>query len=361
MSRIQDILSKAERDGTARRTRSIGDDYAIRPALDEPRSGRPPADDARARGPVDPPADDLRMRAPQTIETPRLSPSLVDVPRMARSFRSDSAPAAAAVADRELEPLEPQVDRIEPDPRDFVAPELPSSPDATAGVASVLDHHLVAALAPTSIAAEQYRSLRTRLKRAESNRSLRVIAVTSPSKGDGKSLTAANLALTMAQEFQQRVLLLDGDLRRPAVHRLFGLTDGPGLGEVLMDVADLEQALVYLPDHHLTVLPAGMPPSHPAELLGSATMRRVLDTLRTRFDRILIDVPPVAPLADLHILAPLVDGLLMIVRAGITPKPAIERALAGLDASKVLGLVLNESGSQGADAYNYEGYGYLAG
>ncbi|MGH9371017.1 MAG: CpsD/CapB family tyrosine-protein kinase, partial [Vicinamibacterales bacterium] len=178
---------------------------------------------------------------------------------------------------------------------------------------------------------------------------------------DGKSLTAANLALTMAQEFQQRVLLVDGDLRRPAVHRLFGLADGPGLGDVLTNVADLDEALVFLPEHHLTVLPAGVPPAHPAELLGSATMRRVLDTLRTRFDRILIDVPPVAPLADMHILAPMVDGLLMIVRAGITPKPAIERALAGLDASKILGLVLNESGNEGAEGYNYEGYGYLAG
>jgi Mrp family chromosome partitioning ATPase len=90
-------------------------------------------------------------------------------------------------------------------------------------------------------------------------------------------------------------------------------------------------------------------------------MRRLLDTLRTRFDRILIDVPPVAPLADLHILAPLVDGLLMIVRAGVTPRPAIERALAGLDTTKVLGLVLNESGGEGTEAYNYEGYGYIAG
>jgi Mrp family chromosome partitioning ATPase len=87
----------------------------------------------------------------------------------------------------------------------------------------------------------------------------------------------------------------------------------------------------------------------------------VLDTLRTRFDRILIDMPPVAPLADLHILAPLADGLLMIVRAGVTPKPAIERALAGLDTSKVLGLVLNESGGEVSDKYAYEGYGYIAG
>ena len=90
-------------------------------------------------------------------------------------------------------------------------------------------------------------------------------------------------------------------------------------------------------------------------------MRRMLDGLRTRFDRIILDMPPVAPLADLHILAPMVDGLLMIVRAGVTPKPAIERALAGLDASKVLGLVLNESGGEGGDQYNYEGYGYIAG
>jgi Mrp family chromosome partitioning ATPase len=145
------------------------------------------------------------------------------------------------------------------------------------------------------------------------------------------------------------------------VHRLFGIAEGPGLSDVLMSVAEIDHALVSLPEHHLTVLPAGAPTSHPAELLGSATMRRVLDTLRTRFDRILIDVPPVAPLADLHVLAPMVDGLLMIVRAGITPKPAIERALSGLDTSKVLGLVLNESGSEGSDTYNYEGYGYIAG
>jgi Mrp family chromosome partitioning ATPase len=88
-------------------------------------------------------------------------------------------------------------------------------------------------------------------------------------------------------------------------------------------------------------------------------MRRVLDTLRTRFDRVLIDMPPVAPLADLHIVAPMADGVLMIVRAGVTPKPAIERALAGLEMSKVLGLVLNESG--GHDETAYEGYGYIGG
>jgi Mrp family chromosome partitioning ATPase len=115
-----------------------------------------------------------------------------------------------------------------------------------------------------------------------------------------------------------------------------------------------------MPEHHVTVLPSGLVPVHPAELLGSAGMRRVLDTLRTRYDRVILDMPPVAPLADVSIAAGMVDGILMIVRAGVTPKPAIERALAGLEVSKVLGLVLNDAGETDAK-YAYGGYGYVAG
>jgi capsular exopolysaccharide synthesis family protein len=224
-----------------------------------------------------------------------------------------------------------------------------------------LDRRLVAAFSPQSLAAEQFRSLRTRVRNAENGRVLRSIIVTSPNKGDGKSLTAANLALTMAQEFQQRVLLVDGDLRRPTVARLFGLADVPGLSDVLMGAMDLDDAIVALPQHHLNVLPAGAIPSHPAELLGSTAMRRLLETLRTRFDRILIDMPPVAPLADVSIASGMVDGLLMIVRAGVTPKPAIERALSGLDPAKVLGLVLNDAGEGGRGYDDGYGYGYVAG
>jgi capsular exopolysaccharide synthesis family protein len=303
MSRIQDILSKAERDGTARRTRALADEG---PAPGAPTAVAPPA----------PPASPRRPAQPWT-------------------------PSAAAAADA------PAADR----------PALHEHfPSAVA-----LDQHLVAALAPHSLAAEQYRSLRTRIKQAENGRAIRAIAVTSPAKGDGKSLTAANLALTMAQEFQQRVLLVDGDLRRPSVHHLFGISDTPGLADVLMGAADVNQALVALPEYHVTLLPAGAPPSHPAELLGASSMRRLLDTLRTRFDRILIDLPPVAPLADVHIVTPLADGVLMIVRAGMTPKPAIEQALSGLDASRVLGLVLNEAGGLTDPKYGYDGYGYIGG
>ena len=303
MSRIQDILGKAERDGTVRRTRGLSDELRAPRVLNPV----PPVSDEGANG-----------RPTPAASAPVWSQSNVAV-----------AP--------------------------FIAPER--QPDRS----FELDPHLVAALSPTSLAAEQYRSLRTRIKRAEGNRSMRTIVITSPSKGDGKSLTAANLALTMGQEFQQRILLVDADLRRPTVHRLFGLGDAAGLTDVLMGGVELESVLVNLPEYHLTILPAGTPPSHPAEMLGSSAMRRVLDTLRTRFDRILIDMPPVAPLADLHIVAPQVDGLLMIVRAGMTARPAIERALAGIEASKVLGLVLNESGGDITRKQDYEGYGYIAG
>jgi capsular exopolysaccharide synthesis family protein len=297
MSRIQDILSKAERDGNTRRTRGL--------------SGE----------------------------------GLMPAPVSVGGRPTHQAPAYESAASHPWTP---------------VATASAIEPERTV-TTSLLDKRLVAALAPHSLAAEQYRSLRTRIKSVENGRAMRAIVVTSPNKGDGKSLTAANLAITMAQEFQQRVLLVDGDLRRPAVHAMFGLPEGPGLTDVLMGGIELSQALTNVENQHLTLLPAGAIPSHPAELLGSATMRRVLDTLRTRFDRILIDMPPVAPLADLHILAPMVDGLLMIVRAGVTPRPAIERALSGLDMSKVLGLVLNESGGNTADSATYHDYGYVAG
>jgi capsular exopolysaccharide synthesis family protein len=299
MSRIQYILNKAEREGTARRTRGLGD-----------------------------------ISSTSAVATP--------------------PPAAPPVARAQPAAFEPA---IAPWTSTATAPAL--APPATV-VTPTLDPQLVSAVAPQSPVAERYRLLRTRIKRAEHGRTMRSIVITSPAKGDGKSLTAANLALTMAQEFHQRVLLVDADLRRPTIAQLFGVSATPGLTEVLMGVADLDAALVHLPDQRLTLLPAGAPAAQPAELLGSSSMRRILETLRGRFDRILIDMPPVAPVADVHVLSPMADGLLMIVRAGSTQKPAIERALAGLDVSKVLGLVLNAAGDSGATAYD-EGYGYIGG
>ena len=294
MTRIQNILEKAEREGAVMRT------------------GR--------MVPFDP-----AKPAPATINTAG-----------APSDHAAPLPAAAVIAPA------------------ATASGLAVAPveDGLAEFSANLNPLMVAALAPKSLAAEQYRSLRTRLAHAEGAGGLRTILITSPQKGEGKSVTAANLALTMAQEFQRRVVLVEADLRKPSLQHLFGLPPGPGLSEYLTGAAELKDAMRFVPEHNLTLLPAGAAPINPAELLGSTAMRRLLDHLRTRFDRVLLDTPPVLPLADVAILAPLVDGSMLVVRAGFTPKPAIENALRAFDASRLLGIVLNESGVE--NDYRYE-------
>jgi protein-tyrosine kinase len=210
-------------------------------------------------------------------------------------------------------------------------------------LSATLHPALVAAIAPHSTVAERYRAVRARLAVQEDDGPLRSILVTSPGSRDGKSVTAANLALTMAQEYQRNVLLIDGDLRGSSVHTLFGLDPTPGLAEVLAGEVTLDEALVYLPDYRLTILPAGRTPQFPTELLGSTAMRRAIDTVRARFDRILIDLPAVSPLADVGTLAPLADGIVMVVRAGVTQRPALDEALSAFEENKILGIVLNDA------------------
>jgi Mrp family chromosome partitioning ATPase len=137
--------------------------------------------------------------------------------------------------------------------------------------------------------------------------------------------------------------VVDANFRSPQQHRLFGLPEGPGLSDVLVGRASLEEALIAIEEHHVTVLPVGTASAHPAELLGTTTMRRTLDTLRSQFDRIVIDWPSVTPLADVGILTPLVDCVILVVRAGVTSKPAIHDAIAAIEGGKLLGVVLNEA------------------
>jgi Mrp family chromosome partitioning ATPase len=146
----------------------------------------------------------------------------------------------------------------------------------------------------------------------------------------------------MAQEMGRRVCLIDGDLRSPALRGLFDLPDGPGLIDVLEERARLEDALVQLPEHNLTLLPGGGSTTH-ADMLGSTAMRRVLQAVRAQFDRIVIDSPAAIPVGDVALLAPLVDGMMLVVRAGVTPRPTIHDALSGLTSDKWLGVVLNDA------------------
>jgi len=301
MSRIQEILAKAERDGTARRTTPGG--FTATP------------------GPS--------AFVPPPVITPRVDgTSALDEATFVRTDEAPPAPAAAASSTVEPRPVTAGI-RLQP-------------PEGRTASAS-LHPLLVAAIDPHSTAAEHYRSVRARISHREETMPIRTLMLTSPGAGDGKSITAANLALTMAQEFQRQVVLVDADFRGSSVHALFGLDAAPGLAEVLEGELTLDEVMVYLPDYRLTVIPAGRTPQFPTELLGSTAMRRITDALRGRFDRVLFDTPAVMPLADAGTLAPMADGVLIVVRAGQTQRPALQRALAAFDEERVLGVVLNDT------------------
>ncbi len=222
---------------------------------------------------------------------------------------------------------------------------------ASAGAAPVvrtsgafrLNRALVAAVSGDNTVAEQYRTLCTRIARADQGGAIHAILVTSPGAGEGKSVTAANLALTMAREYQRPVCIVDANLRAPRLHQLFGLPDGPGLSDVLAGRAPLEEALTMIENLGVTVLPAGTGTDHPAELLGTTMMRQTLDSLRMQFDRIVVDTPAALARADMGLLTPLVDRIVLVVRAGVTPKASIHDVVTTLDTSRLLGVVLNEA------------------
>ena len=244
--------------------------------------------------------------------------------RTNRSAAPDSQPAATRF---------PQVD--EP------AWQSEAAPAPTAEITGTLSPLFVAATHPSSVAAEQYRLLRTRLEGRDRARRTQLLLVTSPGAGDGKTTTSANLALTMAQDFNHNVILVEADIRRPTLAGLCGVSPDRGLVDVLIGGAPLDDVLVQLPDQNLFVLPAGQTTGRSTELLGSTMMARLIETLRARFDRIVIDSPPVT-LADTLVLARLADGVLIVVRAGVTSRPALEHALEGVERERVAGLVLND-------------------
>jgi len=206
-----------------------------------------------------------------------------------------------------------------------------------------LDRALVAAIASDNDVAEQYRALCTRIAHADQDVPIHVILVTSPGTGEGKSVTAANLALTMAREYQRPTCIIDANLRSPKLRELFGLPEGPGLSDVLAGRAPLEEALTTIENLGVTVLPAGRCPQHPAELLGASMMRQTLDSLRLQFDRIIVDTPAALARADMGLLTPLVDRIVLVVRAGVTPKASIADVITTLDTRRLLGVVLNEA------------------
>jgi polysaccharide biosynthesis transport protein len=222
-------------------------------------------------------------------------------------------------------------------------------------------HRLPVLTEPQSIASQQYGILALKVAASMRQQSGRILAITSATGGEGKSLTALNLSLALAASTQGRVVLVDCDLRLPQIHERLGLKTAKGLSDLLTGTeTDLSPYISRL--GNLDILASGSTPANPVNLLASARMREILARLRQDYQLVVLDSPPIVPIADSHILAGLADGVLLVVRARRTRPELFQHAAESLGAINLVGVVLNDveySASPYAGAYRYYQRHYL--
>ena len=224
--------------------------------------------------------------------------------------------------------------------------------------AESVDDRLVTLLTPNSFAGEQYRTLRHLVEKMHTETGVSVVGVSSPSIGDGKTTTAINLAGALAQARETKVLLIDMDLRRPAVNGQLGLRgfNPKGVVAVLGAGASLDDVIVELPMFNLSIIPSGPRQSAPYELLKSSRLHQMMDEARRRFDYVIVDTPPVIAVPDCRVISSGVDGFLVIVNAHKTATRLLSETVSVLGQSKVLGLIFNRDDQPIAE-HLYNSYG----
>jgi capsular exopolysaccharide synthesis family protein len=208
------------------------------------------------------------------------------------------------------------------------------------------------------IAVEAYRALRTRLLRLQAQKGLRSIVISSAVPGEGKTLTTLNLALCCAQLHELRVLVIDADLRTRGLTALLGHVPDPGLGEILSGTASYESAVVATDLPNLYVLGAGSSTAPPSGLYSGDRWKEFMGWSVENFNLVLVDSPPIVPLADFEQISAVCDGVLAVVRAHHARRELVKKAARTIDANKLVGVVLNASLSESSDtSYGYYGYG----
>jgi capsular exopolysaccharide synthesis family protein len=283
------------------------------------------------------------------------------------SARIEQLPEAAenleAAAPAPEPETQPRAEAVEP----VAAPAAVLAPEAAdaGGLLDIFSQFPCLEAAPTpksrlacltdteSLAAESFRLLGVRLRHLRRDRPLKKVLITSTIPQEGKSMVAGNLACSLALRTHLRTLLLEGDLRRSSLYQKFGLGRNPGLSEYLAGERTLAESVYRIEGAGLWFLPAGSAPSNALELLQSGRLAALMEQLAAWFDWIVIDSPPILPLADTSVWARLSDGILLVTRQGITQKSRLQRGLEAIEPRKLIGALLNGSSNAAHSDYYY--------
>jgi capsular exopolysaccharide synthesis family protein len=340
MSRIFDALRQSEKD------REPGADRVLPPALTQPgaaaSAGAQPASESAPAAqmllpvPAPAPGSEAVFVHPQP-PAPAVDEELAGLLRKASETKGMPDFSVPRVLEHDLPPL-PEEERIDL-----------SKLQKVSGSSGSL--RLVALSSERGLGAEKFRVLGARLSNIRLNQRLRILQVTSSVVGEGKTLTSVNLAMTLAKRFDQKVLLAEGDLRKPAVCEMLGLSNKEGIGEWWNEPQrPITDFLLRIGETGMCLLPAG-DVAHPASVLQSARIAELFQGLASQFDWVIIDTPPLLPMADSNLWSGLSDGTLLVVRKGTVSRSALKKAVESLDNPKLVGVVLN-------DATNYDRVSY---
>jgi capsular exopolysaccharide synthesis family protein len=218
------------------------------------------------------------------------------------------------------------------------------------------DIRLVSLSSTEGPATEAFHLLTVRLNSLQKTQELKRLLITSTVPGEGKSVVAANLANSLGSGERQRVLLIDGDLRRPSQSQLFGLAKVPGLSNYLQSERSLSACIYHLPEAGIWFMPAGDSLNGSAELIQSSQLPKLMTALNPLFDWVVIDSPPILPMVDTSVWARQADGILLVARHGTTKKRKLQKGLEAIDTGKLIGALLNASKSTNDnDYYSYVG------
>lgn len=270
-----------------------------------------------------------------------------------KAYHPDPAPVGEYPAHKEVQgQSDPEAQAGQSEKNPVLKSRQPSS--------AAWDERLSQATTVTGPAAESFRTLRTRILHPETGKVPKSVLVTSATPGEGKSFICANLGIVLAQGVDQYCLMVDCDLRKPSLHRLFGISVNRGLANYLRDDEDLASLIVPAGVETLSLLPAGPPPVNPAELLGSERLARLVDELENRYDDrlIVLDSPPLQAASETAILARHVDGVILVVRWGGSRRQHVHKLVEQIGRERIIGVVFNayEENVLAAKAFGYYEY-----